>query len=636
MPTELSKELKIKLEGALKVYTPAELEYYARDIDWIKKARDQREQNWEFFDGVPYTKDYYLNRQAANTYLRPKKNDDEVRVSSGTTEKKVEVVANEILSINLQHDIRAFDDEDIEIDELGDDIGDIVTRTNEIERDEDMWRASVWELLTQRAVFLQERFVKETTKRFGRKDRVRSYPKKVMLSGLKVFLGDISIPAYRFDEQPYFYTYDRIHKSQAKKLYGDLKNFKYAKVGNDSLETYHGAFNFRLGIIDKDEYEIIELKSYSEDYCQLYINGVMMYKPETDETKLKYSYPGYDTKMFGLRGMSDDFAYCKPLTASAKVMQALSDESLRSLVRKWRQAIEPPLAMKGKKKYSRDIFQAGAMTYGISKDDFEKIVDHNGVDSGDVAMYGLITQKTEEFIGAGAQQQGLTEAGVQTATETIELQRNFIKSLGFSVYSYMRMKREMTYLRIYNVLENMTSVKGKEIDPLTQEVMNVYQKFTASETNIEGRTGSKVISFADRDIDRPELEEIKAQEDEEAKIGRTRRYKSINIKKLLEIPINWYVNIVQKQQAGSALDKVMFKDKLAQAVPISQITQRPINDDKLIEDFERTWEADDFFSKEAPLPALNPGIGEQSQAGAQLEGGLTPNTPSVNTLTNNA
>lgn len=637
MPSELTKKQKKQLNGALKVYTPIELEYYGRDMEWITKARNQRESNWEFFDGLSYTKDYYLNRRAANTYLRPKKNDDEVRVSSGTTEKKIEVVANEILSINLQHEIIAFNKDDIEIEELGEDIGDVVTRTNEIERDEDIWRASVWELLTQRAVYLQERFVTEVTKDFGRKERIRRFPKKSLISGLKVFLGDISIPEYEFDKQPYVVTYDRIHKANAEKLYGNLKNFKHTKAGTGSLEAYTGAFDFRLGVIDEDEYEVIEISSYCEDYRQLYLNGVMMYKPETEESKLPYEYPGYDIKMFGLRGMSNDFAYSKPLTASSKVMQGMSDESLRFMVRRWKQAIEPPLAVKGKKKYSRDIFQAGAMTYGLGKDEFEKIVDNDGITQGDFNMYELINRKTEEFIGAGSLQQGLGGEGQQTATETVELQRNFMKSLGFAVYAYMRMKREMTYLRIYNVLENMTSPTSKEIDPLTQNVIDIYQKFTAQETNIEGRTGKKLISFNDRNLEPTEIENIYEREKKDAKIGKVIRYKNINIKKLLEIPITWYVNIIQKQQAGSALDKVMFKDKMAQAMPISQIAGRQLNSDKLVEDFERTWNAEDWFSKDVPMPEMGGmGMPGQSQEGSQLEAGLKSpmQKPSVNNLVN--
>ena len=635
---ELKPEQKKKLEGALKIMTPDELKFMARDMEWIVKARDQREQNWEFFDGLNFTKDYYLNRKASNTYLRPKKNDDEVRVNAGTVEKKLEVVHSELMSMYFDHEVRAFDQDDNELNELGEDIADVVRRTNQIERDDDLWSKAIWELLTQRAVFLQERFEKTIVKDFGRKNRVKVMPKKELISGLKVFLGDISIPDYEFGKQPYYITYDRIHKVQTEKLYGHLTNFKHTKAGVGSLEAYTGAFDFRLGIIDQDEYEVLTIKSYPEDYCQLYLNGVPMYKFNSEESKLPYEYEGYDIGMFSLRGMSLDFAYGKSLTASAKVISALSDESLRAIVRKWRQSIEPPLAVSGSKKYSRDIFEAGAMTYGLKKDDFSKIIDNDGISNSDVAMYNLITQKTEEFIGAGNLQQGL-QSGADTATETLEMQKNFIKSLGFAIFAVKRMKRDMTYLRIYNILENMTSPVGKELDPLTNKVKDIYERFTLSESSIEGRTGKKVIDFSDQSLNRDQLYQLKDKEDKEEKKGNLVRYKIINVKKLLEIPLTWFVNIVQSNPPGSALDKIMFKDKMAQAMPISQIAGQPLNGDKLIEDFERTWNANDWFSKNVVPPMTNQmgqGQGGQSQMGSQLkQGAMFPTQkPSVNNLAN--
>ena len=111
---------------------------------------------WEYFDGMSYTQDYIANRRAKNSYLRPKKNDGEVRVVGGTTEKKIEVIANELLRINLQPEIRAFDEFDNELYEFGEDMTSLIKRTTQIEKDDAFWQAFIDELISQSAVFIQE------------------------------------------------------------------------------------------------------------------------------------------------------------------------------------------------------------------------------------------------------------------------------------------------------------------------------------------------------------------------------------------------------------------------------------------------------------------------------------------------
>jgi hypothetical protein len=59
-----------------------------KHLDLARRASSQRERRSEFFDMMTYTRDYERNRQYANTLLRLKKNDSEVRVNAGTLEKK--------------------------------------------------------------------------------------------------------------------------------------------------------------------------------------------------------------------------------------------------------------------------------------------------------------------------------------------------------------------------------------------------------------------------------------------------------------------------------------------------------------------------------------------------------------------
>jgi len=119
----------------------------------------------------------------------------------------------------------------------------------------------------------------------------------------------------------------------------------------------------------------------------------------------------------------------------------------------------------------------------------------------------------------------------------------------------------------------------------------------------------------------------------------------------------WFVTVSQKERDGSALEKVMFTEKLNQAVAISEIAGRPVNPDKLIEDYEATYNAKNMFQQAPPQQGGQPGgqqggAGEvspqdmnslnsqiegldQSQAGDQIKEGAIAgqtNKPSLNTI----
>src|SRR3990167_6495113 len=173
--------------------------------------------------------------------------------------------------------------------------------------------------------------------------------------------------------------------------------------------------------------------------------------------------------MVGLKPYGYDFSYGKPLTQSAKTLQALDNETIRNLIRKFRQALEPPLGVPKGKVYSRDIWNPGAMAQGVKAGDFEKLIDHQGVTQSELAMFDLIEKKTNEFIGTSQTEplQGKTSV---TATELNLAQKNAIKMLGNSVLAVMRLKERLTLLRVKNALLNYTKPVGKQFDPLEQKI----------------------------------------------------------------------------------------------------------------------------------------------------------------------
>lgn len=627
------------------VMSDNERDAYTFYIKRFQKAKDQRDQVFEEFDDQYYEQDYLNNQRAMVSYLRKKINDSDVRVNTGTTEKRIETVLNELMTMNLQPEVRAFDQEDKELVEIGDCFGDLVKRTNEIENDEDKRLEMYIELLSQRALFVEEIYTERKTRNGKRTIRMCE---KRLVPGLQVYLGDITIPASRFDEQPFRLKYKRMTYDEAKTIYGDFNNWKYVKPGMFDIAKTNNIYDFRMGKLGQDEVEIIDYISVIDDECQIMINGILMYEPGH---KLPWDHDGDNMTMIVLKPIHPRFAYGKPLTASAKTLQALNDESVRNVVRKWRQAIDPPMGVKNGKIYSKDIWNPGAMTQGLVGNDFSVLNPNNtGLSQSDTAMLQFIEQKTNEFIGTSVLQSSPTKR--MTATEIIQQQKLAIKMLGLSVLSAMRLVRNLTYFRIYNIIENEVKPVKRQFNTFTKELDTIYRSFTVNEATIDGdKLGKKVIGFMDRTLNRQEEEAIYEKEQDEYNKGNVTRYNVINIKKLREIRPNWYVVVINKERDSSELSKAMFTEKISQAVSIMQITGRKLNSDNVIESFERTWQDKNLFQRspselesQDPNQLLSQIQGLKGKANENVNKGLnqgvtegemqTQNRPTVNTMAN--
>lgn len=616
-----------------------------------KQARDKREQASKLFDGMTYTQDYYFNRDSANSYLRPKKNDSEVRVVGPTTEKALESWQNELLSLNLQPEVRVFDQNDNEIAELGDDLNDMVRRTNEQENnnsgDDAFWQDFVFELGSQRIAVVREKYIdKEVNHRLTGKPIRIQRAEKAIVSGLKLFMADPTIPAYKYHEQPYIVEYDRVSYDEAKACYeSKYPNFKHVNPGQKGRSEFDSAFDFRIGLLNDTEVEILHYKSFMDNEQQLVINDIPMMSPGTP---LDYSYEGYDTRIFNLKSLATDSAYGKPLVASAKVLQAYGDEALRLIIRKFQQAIEPPSGVQvmvddrgnpiAGRIYSKDIWNPGAMTQGINKNTFEKLIDHQGVTQGDMAVMTMIDTMVEQFIGRGKLQQGMEPTNKMTATQALEMQRQSLKMLGLSVFALIRAKRDLTLMRTYTILERYMDPIDKKLNPMTKKVENIYRKFNVMDATLEqGKIGKKIISFVENNPTRQDLYRIKEDEDKQEKMGNRVRNKFLNRNLLKQIPLNFYVSVNQKQRDGSSLDKVLFDEKLVQSGNIAKLTGKQVNADEVTEDFERIWGVKDWF-QDAPMPnQIMPEMAGQGQIGAQMQGAMNSQKqkPSINTLADN-
>ena len=72
---------------------------------------------------------------------------------------------------------------------------------------------------------------------------------------------------------------------------------------------------------------------------------------------------------------------------------------LRLMIRKMRQGIEPPMISR-KKTGGKDIWAPGSVVKGMPGD-FERLLDHNGVNQSEFNMFALINKITQEDLSSG-------------------------------------------------------------------------------------------------------------------------------------------------------------------------------------------------------------------------------------------
>lgn len=567
------------------------LAYY---LGRIQSAYNQREQNYPYFDYRTFQDDFQANQEALLSVLRPKINDSDVRVNTGTAEKRIELTLTELLSMNFQPEVRAYDKDSMEMRDLGFDLTDMVRMSNRQEKDDDVYVELFQDLLSQRAAFFEERIENNPIEYMvgGEMVRYECYQAvKRRLSPLQVFLGDISIPAYRFQEQPYVCIYERILFSEAPEELTERPNWKYVKPGSPIGREYAPLFKWRMySTLEAEEVEIITYLSRTPKGLekQVIANGVMLFDPgHILPEKMRYPIGMVVVKTI------PDFAYGKPPLASAKFLQALQNETFVNLIRKFRQGIEPPIAIKKSGKVpTRDMFEPAAVTQGIDPADIKRIVDHNGITSSEFSFLQLVAQKAEEFIGAVSinNQPG---ASNMTATQIIELQKQAIKMLGLSLLACVRMKQAATYARIDSILCEYT----KEIGYDTKKKKKKFRMFEIESGQFpSGDKVKKYIQMVEEFLPEKEMKKIRKWEKKIMKEEKKEtRYTFINVAALKQVPLRFDVEVIPEPRESSQFDKVLFQDSLAQIATMQKLTGREIDDEKLVDDFESIWKRKGTF-----------------------------------------
>ena len=632
------------------VYTPKDKDYLNNHLQLrLEKAKSQRNQPYEEFDGKTYIQDHNENIKIANTKLPQKKNDDDVVVSAGTVESKLDSLLSHVHNLDLSAEVQSFDRENNKITELGLALTDTISQTEErdggeLTGDKEKKLLRQRELLSQNVVFVQEEWLRT----FERKKKLKAKykgefkefagwdeklelvfegPSRTLLYAPNVFLGDIT--EYFMEKQPYAFVVINQDYDIAKTKYGHFENWKYVQKGPKKVTEgeEEGIYNnqWRLTELQDNQVEIILYQDKPNDEFQIIINGVMM---------LPIGYPlsavspagEYNIAKQVFRPISHKFAYGKPFVrmGSVREISHLIDEMLKLFVLKTRKSYAPPYINTSGKVISSRVLSAGRITMGISPDSLTPLgTEGQGVTANEFNILKELQDRIDkstvsnQFTG----QQG--KSGT-TATEVVELQRQAKLTLGLTIAACEFLELKLGYLRLWNILENWYNPLNTKVIGVNdaRKYVNTYRKVTR-EVKLEGEGLGERQVIPTNESPVPSAGVIRQMErDEEVKTGKPVRKIFLNPEGMKVAKLRWYITITAKEKETSAFFKLMFREQLADMLTLMQLGSVP-NIEGLQEEYSNIWGKNVnkvFQSGKPELAGVSSALGQEVQGRSNQSG----------------
>lgn len=575
----LEEELQVEREL---MYSDEERKHRKALIKRLCQMRDDREAPHPELDDMSYTQYYDSNRKKDLSYIPPKKNKQDVRIVTGTTREKDTTLLSTLLNMDLKPDVAAFDQDDLLISELGDNIADLVEKSRQIEDWEKKRPIIYRELISQGDVFVEELWVDEYRKiplgdlnwdpvkdgasKMSFTERLQKIDSKAMsrmISGRKVYLGDLSVEYAQ--DQDIIAVVNIYPRVRAEGMYGQWERWKYVpkSIDNTILPIETGDTYFDWNMVSNNDDQVVDVRIYDmrANRFMIMLNGVMM---------LPINYPMSAISPTGAHVIAQGklepisgFAYSKSQPAKTKVDQEVLDEVTKLMIEKTRQSFKPPMGNTTKKVFSNNIFLAGTMTNDIKERQLFPLLDAQGVNAAEFNFYNTIRESINEKTTNDVYG-GNDPAGDPTATEIIEQKQQQMLKLGSSVDGVVNLERTMTWNRIQTIIKNWTVAEDKNAEGVQEGVM---KSISVKATLSDGQSGMKMFRMTN-----DEFPNVRDQEQEEEEMSE--KYNSpmrviyLNPMRLRNLKAKWFITINPTQKSNDKLSQLLFVQNIQTAQQI--------------------------------------------------------------------
>lgn len=634
------------------IYDEKDRDYLSFLQNRLHVGRDQKLIPYPEFNNVGYYQYYEANEKLANTYLEGKKNDDDVIVSAGTVETKLDAVLSAVANLDFSPDVFAYDQDNNDVASLGTAMRDIIKQTEEMDGadgagDEEKKLLRQRELLKQGTVFVQDEWVrkfkmvkrlkdnyngqfKDTAEMWSENlEKVFDGPQRSLIYGPNVYMGNIT--EFHNDNQPYIFCAYYHDYDVMKMVYGKFDNWKYVKKGGTQLlpnNDMHTIYDnkWRLNQVRENQVETIIYQDQTRDEFQIIINGVLM---------LPIGFPlsavspggGYNIIKQILRPFHDKFAYGKPFVAAGGIKEVsyLIDELLKLFVLKTRKSITPAYINTSGKIIPKKVLSPGRITMGIPPDALHAIgTESQGVTNNEFSVLKELQDRIDKTT-VSPSFQGQRDSGTPpTATEIQEMARQAKLTLGLIITACMLLEKKLAYLRLFLIIENWFDPTGTTVQTIgdVRSIVNQYRSTNTKAPLGSGGMGERRVIPMEGDLPSPEV--IRKLEHNVSKDkGYPVKHIYLDPQGLKQAKLTWFISINPREKESSAYYLAKFREEITDMVSMVNLGSRP-NNQGLEEKFAKIYEEPRqklFSTQVAQPPQAPPSAGDSAPVPFGASGG---------------
>jgi len=409
-----------------------------------------------------------------------------------------------------------------------------------------------------------------------------------------------------------------ISYNTAKDMYSKYNNFKYVTAGIQVLyseiqDTFYDKYN------ENDEEYLVERVWYwnkSRDEKLLFINGILMTKPDAPNPRIDKLYPFAKT-IYEPISADARFFYGKSLTNKLATDQEVIDRLYQMIIDGTFLNLMPPVAVSGNDNIDSSVVIPGKITVLNQETSINPINVGNNLTAGYNALVQIERTMTES--SSSVQQQGTSQRGSQTAYEISQLEQNarvmlglFGKMIGFLV-------RDLGLLIGTDIIQHLTVGEMKNISGKDELV---FKRFNLDKIS-KGKSKTRIIEFdeniptemTDEELEKRSFDLMK-EEGDNKEIIKVLPGIFRNRKFLYKIEAD---NLTVKSEA---LKKAFNLELYDRAIQNPILDQSAITRDFLLGSYEESKDKSDEYIREE-----QPNIAKQA--------GIAPSqtTPLINNLT---
>lgn len=607
------------------------------DLYRLYQISQVRESALPQFDGMGYMRYNETNEMADISYLMPKKNKGDSRITSGITHEKDSSLVSFFLNLNFEGNVIVYY-KGKTMDELGTALTHLVRNSREQEFYDQKRPQFYRNNVCQGTSFALEQYVEEwkpdkaivgevDALALDKVEWVDKGYKRVMcgcqsslIDGKKVFMENIREPDIQKQNT---YLVEYIPREQLQAIFGQTEMWKYVPYMVTPSATSLGTLatgsiysDWIWGEIDYNKCESVRVYRPYEQRFAWYINGVPMLKPKFPLKAVSPS--GLVPIAKGDQDLMNMFAYSKSIPAKMKIDQTVFDELLQNMLIKSRQSTFVPRVNNTDRILTPDMFLGGRTIANIDTKSIEPLIENPGITQSDFSFYELFKKHMDDkSIGAILEgSQGGSEG--MTLGQYMDEQKKQMIKLGGSIDGIINWETQMLRLRTLNLLAHPSGFDDE----------GNYKDIPVAGTMFDGSSGTNVLKFDNQNIRSP-YDIFDQQNEEKDETGEAVEYTYLNpdlMKQMLDDP-DYYIcyEVVPVDKNNDKLTQLMFVQMIQTAAELFGMDSLQV--DKLKKRYAAKMgeQFDDIF-----LSAQELQLKQQQAQQAAMAAGQDPNNPNGN------